>query len=416
MSRASRHAAALFSALRFSDPNPEPLLRLSNAEWEHLLPYADKARLTLLLGHFCHAHLPGWVQERVRRNLEDSTECMKRVHRAYGEIAEALQKAGAEHVVLKGFSQWPDFVPDLHLRPQADIDLYCPHESISRANAALLEIGYRPIPTPERLGCDHLPTLIRPDARRRRSGNAFDPEITPGVELHYQFWSRPYVRTGPTDLQDLWNRRVWQSLSGICFPALHPIDRFTYSALHALRHLLFGGLLPSHIYEIGYFLHHNAENQSFWKVWRDWHNDSLRAIAVVPSLLAVEWFGCRLPDLVEEEVQRLPESVPRWFQKFSDSLPAGLFQPNKDALWLHLSLLGSPREKSSVLVRRLFPLWLPPLNSRWVQEKSGDRDGNGQKRLWQKCASYLSWFVIRTIRHLRILPSTLWHGLRLWSS
>lgn len=406
-----RHVAALVAALQFRDPRPESLRTLDDAEWRQLLAYSDVARLTLILGRSCHKRLPEWVRSRIARNLADNTERLARTLRAYQEVAEALRGAGAEHLVLKGFAQWPHFVSDLRLRPQADLDLYCPADSLAIGQKAVLSIGYKEGPSTG--VSDHLPFLIRPVQRRWR-GNAFDPDITPAVEIHHQFWGRSYTRFGPKHFEAFWERRKGCSVGGIQFDALDPIDAFAYSALHALRHLLYGDLAPASIHELGFFLHENADDEHLWNVWRERHDEQLRLLTAIPSLLAVHWFGCRLPAAVEDEISRLPDIVPRWIRRFGDSALVDPFRFNKNALWLQLGLIESKRDRFSVLRRRLFPFWLPPLNSRWVQE-SDESAGTGERGRISKCAVYFNWFAARTIRHLGLLPSTLWYGLRLWS-
>lgn len=409
-----RHIQALIGALQFERPRPELLSSLSDREWQELLSYADLCRLTLILAQSCRAQLPQWVQARVDRNLADNRQRFIATQRAYVEAAEALRAVGADHLVLKGFSQWPFFLADVCLRPQSDLDLYCPADSIYPARDALLEIGYRLCPSPEKIQVgDHLPMLIRPGTRRWR-GNFYDPELMPAIELHHQFWGRSYVRFGPRNLDAFWRRRRKRRMGTVQFEALDALDAFAYSALHVLRHLLYEGLNAGHIHEIAFFLQHNAENERLWATWLSQHDDQLRRLTAVSSLLAAQWFGCRLPEAVEEEIQRLPRIVPRWFRKFGETALVNLFEFNKDALWLHLGLIDSSREKASVLVRRLFPLWVPPLDSRWVQET--DEEPRTERGKLQKYATYFNWFGERVARHLRVLPSTLWGGLRLWSS
>jgi hypothetical protein len=174
-------------------------------------------------------------------------------------------------------------------------------------------------------------------------------------------------------------------------------------------------LLPSHIYELGFFLEQNHQNGTLWKSWLSWHEDPLRHVAAVPSLLAAQWFGCKLPDALEEEIRRFPAGISRWFGALADAPLAGLFEVNKDAIWLHLALISSARDKYSLLARQLFPFWLPPLGSRWVQQGMGKSICERQSTM-QNFITYVRWFVNRSFRHLRLLPPTLWRGLRMWSS
>jgi Uncharacterised nucleotidyltransferase len=412
-----RHVAALVSALQFQNPRPELLRTLDEGEWKQLVAYSDPARLTLILGRAWHKLLPDWVRARIARNLADNTERLARALHAYQELAELLRRAGAEHLVLKGFSQWPHFVSDLRLRPQADLDLYCPADSLLLAREAALSIGYQ-----QGLACehhigDHLPLLVRPEGRHWR-GNAFDPEISQAIELHHQFWGRSYARFGPRNLKGFWERRRACTVGGIQFDALDPLDAFAYASLHALRHLLYGGLAPASVHELGFFLHENAADEHLWTLWRARHDEQLRRLIAISSLLAAQWFGCRLPAAVEDEVHRLPAIVPRWIARFGGSALVNPYRLDKSALWLQLGLIDSERDRFFVLCRRLFPLWIPSLNSRWVQEGQDGVENTvpTPRGRMMKSAAYFNWFARRVVRHLKVLPSTLWYGFRLWSS
>lgn len=409
-----QHVSALISALHFKDPRPESLHTLSDSEWRQLLAYSDLARLTLILGHGCQEYLPDWVQRRIAQNLADNAERVVRARVAYQEIAGALHDAHAEHLVLKGFSQYPHFISDVNLRPQSDFDLYCPPGSILRAQHALERIGYCADRFPECHIADHIPLLVR-SRDQRWSGNPFDPEISNAIDVHFRFWGRSNARFGPRHLDAFWDRRTKRIIKGLEFYALDPLDALAFSSLHALRHLLYGGLVPLNIYEIGYFLHHTANSDLLWKTWLAQHDDDLRPLIAIPSFLAAEWFGCHLPQPVQQEIQSLPALVHRWYSEFGESTLTRLFEFNKDALWLHLGLIDSWQDKVSLLVRRLFPLWLPPFNSRWVQEN--DEGARVKRRsLFVRCGTYFNWFTTRVIRHVGVLPSALWNGLRLWSS
>lgn len=412
-----RHVAALISALQFRNPRPELLRTLDDAEWKQLLAYSDPARLTLICDRAWHKLLPNWVRDRVARNLADNTERLARALHAYQELAEVMRRAGAEHLVLKGFSQWPHFVSDLRLRPQADLDIYCPEGSLQLAQRAAISIGYQQGAPGENHIADHLPLLVRPEGRHWR-GNAFDPELSQAIELHHRFWGRPYARFGPRNLEGFWERRRTCSVGGIQFDALDPLDAFTYASLHALRHLLYGGLAPASVHEIGFFLHENADDEPLWDVWRARHDEQLRRLTAISALLASRWFGCCLPSAIENEINRLPPIVSRWIGRFGDAALVNPYRLDKRALWLQLGLIESERDRFSVLCRRLFPLWIPPLDSRWVQEgpDAVENAVHTPRGLMLKYATYFGWFATRVTRHLRVLPSTLWYGLRLWSS
>src|SRR5437763_12558222 len=115
-----RHAIrALIRALRFDNPDTEPLCALSEADWNALLEFTDTAHITLALAMRHREILPQPIRERLDRNLAGNAERTRRIQAAYLEIAAALDKNGIDWVVLKGFSHENPW------RPQYDIDLLC---------------------------------------------------------------------------------------------------------------------------------------------------------------------------------------------------------------------------------------------------------------------------------------------------
>ena len=166
---------------------------------------------------------------------------------------------------------------------------------------------------------------------------------------------------------------------------------------------MLGGLLPYHVYELAWFLNTSADDEPFWKEWRESHHDSLRSLEAVAFRLARDWFACRLSTQAEEEMAALSEPVQQWFENSGNSAVADLIHPNKDALWLHLNLLASPSDKRSVFFGRLFPMPVPPAQAvtRWPL------------RIYRKFSRHV---VSRVSHHLRLLPPTLWDGFRWWWS
>src|SRR4029077_12243517 len=113
-----------------------------------------------------------------------------------------------------------------------------------------------------------------------------------------------------------------------------------YACLHALRHLLRGDSRPHQIYEIAWFLE-RQQDPAFWNKWKTLHSDSLRRIEAICFRFGAEWFGCRMAPEARAEVDALAPGVQAWFERWARSpLQAGS-RPNKDELWLHMSLLES---------------------------------------------------------------------------
>ena len=403
MKRTPPHARAVLLALRFSDTDSTALAALDAAEWRAALDFADRAQLTLPLARF---GLPVSVRERVAKNLADNAERFERTKTAYNEAARALEAAGVETLVLKGFAHAPWFVPDPRLRPQYDIDLLCAPEATERAYEALLNLGYEPIGDAGGDPSDHLPTLIRKTGWTF-NGNLYDPEIPLSMELHYRLWDPSTERLPLDGLEKFWERRIERSLDDLHFITLDPADALAYACMHLLRHLLRGDVRLGHAYELAWFLESNADNEEFWERWRGLHDGPLRQIQTLCFRLAALWFGCRVPC----EIETLPEPVERWFARYGWSPIESLFHPNKDELWLHLSLLTEPRDRQAVFLRRLFPLRVPgPVHAVHIPDGQVTW-GLRVERKWR----YLAFVSRRILHHARSLAPALTGAARWWS-
>jgi len=406
-----RHVEALLSALRFQNPDTQALQALSDYDWRRLLSFTDLMRLTLPLGRACGGVLPAWVGARLRRNFEDNSEHFEGVKSAYKEIADALQAANAEFLVIKGFAQCPEFSEDARLRPQSDIDLFCPPDSIFRARDALLDLGYEPDTRLDHLPSDHLPPMARKTDWQWR-GNFFDPDLPLGVELHFRLWDDD-TRLSPPGLDEFWQRRLGKHVAGIVFPALDPLDNLGYFSLHLLRNLLRGEWILHHVYEVARFLHLSAEKEEFWQSWRDLHAPRLRSLQAIGFCLAQRWFSCNVSHEVSAELEALPKPVEYWLDAFGESPLQGIFRSNKDTMWLHVALVDSQSDKCYVAMNSLLPLRVPKVDA----PGQGTASDGKPKRFWpsERHAKYAFYLASRIWHHTRTLPRALWSGVRWWS-
>ena len=390
------------AALNFADPRREELRRIPDSDWQDLLLLCDRTRLTLPLGQTCFEQVPEWVQRRIQENLSDNWQRMLGVIHEYAEIAQVLESVQAEHLVLKGFAQWSDPMESAHYRTQSDIDLFLPQDDILRGRNALVEAGYEVIQGYEHMPTDHLPPMVKKTNWTWR-GNYYDPTLPVGLELHFRFWNNITTRLRPRGTDKFWKRRIKREANGISFPGLAPVDNLSYSALHVLHHMLVGGLIPYHVYELAMLLDIHADDQAFWQEWKSTHDDSLRAIEAVSIRLASDWFSCRLPQAVEEEVGMLSPAVQQWFACYADSPLRAIVRPNKNALWLHLNLIESSRDRQAVFCNTVFPVRVPPLKavSRWSLPV---------------LPRFLRYAASRVTHHVASIPSTLFEGFRWWGT
>ncbi len=407
--RLPRFASAVLDALRFDSVPSESLRELTPAEWRKATAFCDRSQLTLFLGRAAGDALPEDVRESIRRKREANVQRFARIRESYFEIAAALETAAIEFAVLKGFTQYPRFTPDLHSRVQYDLDLICLSGDVLRACNVLASLAYEPMGAADEFPTDHVPTMIRKTGWEWR-GDFFDPEIPLSVDLHFRFWDEETERICAPGVERFWDRRAQTELDGRCIPCLDPVDAAGYSALHLLRHLLRGSLKIGHVYELASFLHSHAADDGLWRQWRALHPEPLRRLQAVSFELAAVWFGCVLPPAVVEEIARLPDAARLWLAHHAAAPVEAMFRPNKTELWLHLSLLESRSDKWRVLRRRLLPARLPgPIDAVYVPDSM---------RTWRvqvrSTARYVAFLAERARYHLRALVSLASDGAAFW--
>lgn len=386
-----RFAAGVLAALQFRDASTKILE--SNEQWEETLAFADRTRLTLILAGYCREVMPDWAGRRTDENFARNAERAGRLKRALFEIEDRFDRDGAVFLAMRGVTHWQDYVPAPVARCQYDIDLFCPPESLLVARDLLVELGYEPLAEMDGFPTDHLPVMVRKTGWQWR-GDFFDPEIPFSVDLHFRFWDRATERFDVPGTEQFWERRTAMCVDGRSVPCLHPADNLAASSLHLLRHLLRGALLPSHVYEIAWFLDTHAGDRLFWTQWREFHPERLRQLQAIAFRLASDWFQCAMPEAAAEEVNRLPEPVRQWFEEYGNSPLKALFRPNKDELWLHFALLESTRDKARVFARRMAPARMPPPVGAW--------------------SGYAAYVARRAAWHALSAPGVFWEGARWW--
>jgi len=350
---------------------------------------------------------PDRVRQRILRDLSNNAERWKRTQDTYGEIAAEFDAAGLEYAILKGFSHCPLFIPDPRHRSHGDIDFLLPHDGVYRARDAATRLGYEPIIPHGRYPSDHLPAMVRKTGWQWR-GDFYDPEMPMSIDLHFQLWNYGTERLAPTGLDCFWERRQGRELEGVRYTGLHPADTIAYSVLHSLRHLLRGDPRLFHIYELSALLHRRAADAKFWSTWLELHDPSLRRLEAVSFALAQSWFGCRLPEAAQQEIEQLSPDVIRWLEIYSRSPVTSLFHPNKDELWLHWSLLDSRRDRVAVLRRRVLPERFPsPVGEVHVPKSQRTRRTRMRGGL-----RYVRYVSSRLWHHARALPSIAWSAAR----
>jgi Uncharacterised nucleotidyltransferase len=410
--RIPREVAALIAALQLKGGNAEALGELEQREWESLLRFCDLAHLTLLLSQVEAGDSPSWVVERLERNVADNAARFERIKATYQEAASAFDRAGVEYVMLKGFTQAPEYVSDARLRMQSDLDVYCPKEMIGRAKAALVLIGYQPEQTVDYSHADHLPSLIRQGDWQWR-GNAFDPEMPLSIELHFCLWNEGISWFPVPEVDRFWDRRIRRSLGDMSFPDLSPVDHLGYLAIHILRGLLCREWVIHHVHELATFLHTHAKSDEFWREWKETHSDSFRALQAISFAHARAWFSCDIHSDIQSEIAAMPPIHREWLDRFAGSALDGMFCKNKDGVWLHASLVKPSRKRLSLIWQTIVPTRVSSVDGPAVRIKDRELKESGIRNKYLRYAGYV---VSRTLSHVRPVPTMMWRGMILWLS
>jgi predicted MFS family arabinose efflux permease len=394
--RIPREVVALLKGLQLTEPDLEPLKKLSSDEWHSLLDFCDLSHLTLPLAQLPMEGMPWWVVDRLRSNLADNAKRFERLKETYREIAEALDRFGVEYIVIKGFTQAPDYVPSPGFRLQSDFDLFCQPTQIGVAQAALESIGYIPVRSKQDRRADHVPPLVRP-GKWMWKGNPFDADMPPGIDLHFCLWNESAALFS-VPIGDFWDRRVLRSVEGLDFPALHPVDHLGYLSLHILRNILRGDWIVHLVRELASFLHAHAHDNAFWANWSEMHDDSLRSFEAIAFYYARAWFGCAVHSHVENAIADLHPTQFHWLRRVCGTGLENMFRRNKDSVWLHMTFLTSTRKKWTILTRTFIPTRISSISSPAVVARN--KSGVPSKSKY-RLRPYIGYLMSRSSSHVR---------------
>ena len=348
--------AAALQALQLQGEDARALQSMSDIQWRELLPMLDRSRMTLPLAQRGYSGLPCWVQERLRSNLADTAQHWRRVlQAAYCEAAAALDAVAVEHLVLKGFTQAPEFVARPEFRRQYDLDLYIQRWQIPTAVRALQEIGYFRLRKEEDCpGSDHVAPLAR-FGEWKWNGSFYDPHVPPVIEIHYCLWNDALNAIAVPEIEEFWNRRKRRRIEDLAFPSLDPIDHVGYLALHILREV-FKGEPPLHLVrEMATFVHWRADDSPFWGEWRRNHSARMRSMEAIAFWLASAWFSCRLPEAVKEEIDALSPLVRSWLERWGSVPFECLFRRTREGRLLQFVLADSHEARRTIVRMALLP-------------------------------------------------------------
>lgn len=362
------------------------LASLSPAEWERLLPWVDGKRLTLQL--FARLE-PYALAPQVREALETRREKNRRrlalLRNETAKVLAVLQSEGLRPAILKGLTLAPNFVPNLDLRQQYDLDLYLPEADARKAHALLQARGSYAVDNDDEERANHLPALIPRSAWEWR-GDFFDLEIPMAVELHSRLWNSEFECLAPAYPEP--HGSLAGQLAGL--------------VLHLMRHVFRGNLTLSHVFELAWFLDHHSDDQEFWEDWRK-NDPVLQKLAAAAFAIAARVFQCRLPAV------SAPHAATVWVQRFGLSV-IEQDRAGKCQVLLQLALIPSWKDRLRILRRRLLPMNLPgPIDGVYLTPDKLTLTRR-MLRVWRR-ARYVAG---RAWYHLRSLPGFV-RALALWT-
>lgn len=384
--------------------------------WRRGLKFADTAGLSLhlrdrLIARNDFGRLPASIQIELEQRHCDNVRRTGVMLQEFVELNRRLQIAEICVLSLKGFSLVPDFVACLERRAQYDYDFLVKEEDLQRAYTLFLQTGYSALHSTKDLAVDHLPTLIQKTGWQWK-GNYFDPEIPPGVELHFRLWDSEFELLPIQTLDRVWDRACWQTLGSIEVRTLCREDKLVYVTLHACRHLLRNDLRLSHLYEVAFFLQQSSDQTRFWE-------DVVANVKQCPNTtkmvattfeLATFLFRPALSSPVKQFIEgHLPATAASWVRAYGRTGAIHCYRKNRNALLLHLSLLDNQSRRWDLLRERLLPRHLP-LPTYGVQIPPEAQD---LKFHVAQATRYLGLLVQRGLFHIRSLSQLLFQ-LPLW--
>lgn len=366
-----------------------PGQELDDKAWRELLMVTDRTLCTPLLRGTPGA--PAWFHDEIASRIAKNSLRRAALIETYRDAAHALEQAGVEYVLIKGFTHEVDASLEPSLRAQGDIDLLCQPRDLDAAQDALRKHGFE-FHAGAELSDNHGRPLLKPHSWRWQ-GDYFDPTQPVPVEMHHTIWSAGRDRIPTPGVEEFWDRREWMDAAGFRVPAFCDVDRLGVAALHVLRHVLRNNVRLGHVWELARMLEIREHDTLFWEKWHRLHPAPLRQLESIAFRFAFLWFVKKMPPALSDDWAAMPSRVQEWFSKCAFSPAENLVQPNKDVVWLHLALLPSFVDRWSVARRRLLPLHVPGA----IEAAGG---------------SYLGHIGARGRYHALALVRALWTGAR----
>lgn len=281
MSAGTERILAAIAASGLAGVHPSlPEVALGQADWRAVLDGVAVQRLAGLLaraiagGHF--AVTDDQAAEAARLEVKWASQALA-LERVLIGVSERLDRAGLDHLVLKGPAFAHRLYPDPNLRSFADIDLLVPGGSFDDALATLVARGGRRRYDEPRPGFT---------ARFGKGASV----VTPGgyeIDVHRSFVAGPLGQR--IDLASLFASAVPFTLADHPMRQLAPEEGF----LHACYHAMLGSATPRLVPQrdlAEFVLGMGLDVDRVLRLARAWHGQ-----AVVARAVALAWSTFALP-------------------------------------------------------------------------------------------------------------------------
>jgi hypothetical protein len=336
-------------------------------DWGPTLDWLHLSGLALLFWHKLEeSHsasvVPSEVRVRLARNLADNKVRVGEMSAEFDSINRRLEDGGVPFAVLKGFALIPEYFPHAALRSSTDFDYFLPRSALRQADQALRATGYVPRVEPKKSYSITYAHPGNPSCLVSCLDDMYSPRFPREIELHSELWERDRERIDVTLPNDLLTRGRLRSWHGLQFPALCDEDALIFHVLHLLKHLLGNWCRLSSLFEIAYFINHQASDMAFWERLRrrTEGRGRLQQIIGVVFALAAGVFGVAIPPgLSVWTTQALTPSMALWVEHYGIDLALQNFSGNKFCLLLHRELVQDVEGWKHIRRRRVFLLERP---------------------------------------------------------
>lgn len=355
--------------LGFQVPSSESRSKLilsGDAAWQQALTMTDTAGLTLhlrarLIERRDFSALPPSIQDRLECSFTDNIARSEAISGELAELNLLFQSQGMRYLNLKGQLLYPDFVDQIEHRVQYDHDFLFAPEDLSHAYQILLDSGYVPVPSSEKVQVGHLPTLIK-QTNWQWKGNLYDPEIPRGIEVHFQLWDSEYELISIHSLEEIWKDATSRNIGSISMPVLSRKHMLLHCVLHTLRHLLRNDLRLSHLYELAYFIQRSAGDLTLWEDFFALTHRCANSKEAAATMfeLACHVFNFIPTAIVRQSIaEHLTASSYLWIHRYGRLESIHCYRRSKKAVLLHLGFIDGSFSKLALLWKKMIPRHLP---------------------------------------------------------